>query len=226
MSNESIDPHQGQPVLRAGAALEKASAAIILIHGRGATAEGMLSLAEERPHPGVAYLAPQAKGNTWYPFSFLAPIQQNEPWLSSALRAVDQVFHEAVGAGISSDRVILLGFSQGACLVSEYAARNPRRYRAVVILSGGLIGTGTVEHATSPDDKLFEYNGSLEGTPVFMGCSDIDAHIPLGRFQQTAEVMHRLGADVDKRIYRGMGHTVNDEERAYIHSLLDDVSGR
>lgn len=225
-STENTDPHHGQPVLQAGAALEQASAAIILAHGRGATADGMLSLASEQDHPGVAYLAPQAKGNTWYPYSFLAPIDQNEPWLSSALRAVDHVFEEVEAVGIPAEQVILLGFSQGACLVSEYAARNPRRYRAVVVLSGGLIGTGSIEHATSPDDKRFDYAGSLDGTPVFLGCSDIDAHIPLGRVHQTADVMRRLGGDVDKRIYRGMGHTVNDEERAYIHGLLDEVSER
>lgn len=218
-------PHQGQPVVRAGAPLDRAAAAVILVHGRGATAESILTLSDEFDRPDVVYLAPQANGNTWYPNSFLAPIEANEPGLSSGLRAVADVLRQIEQAGLPADRTVLMGFSQGACLASEFAARHARRYGGVVALSGGLIGTGPRgAAATPPEDKRFDYTGSLDGTPVFLGCSDVDAHIPLQRVRQTTEVLRRLGGDVTERIYPGMGHTVNTDEVAFIRALLARVA--
>lgn len=215
-------PHQGQPVARAGAPLPEARAAMILIHGRGASAESILSLAEELAQPGVAYLAPQAAGHTWYPHSFLAPLDRNEPGLSSGLQAVRDVLAEVEEGGIPLERCFLLGFSQGACLAAEFAARHPHRYGGVIVLSGGLIGNG-MKPGDPPEDKTFEYDGSLDGTPVFVGCSDVDAHIPVSRVHRTAEVLEGLGASVDKRIYPGMGHTINDDELSAVQAIMRDL---
>jgi phospholipase/carboxylesterase len=210
-------PHQGQPVLAAGAPLESARAAMIMVHGRGATAESILTLAAELRRPGFAYLAPQAAGNTWYPNSFLAPIRSNEPGLSSALAAIAQVLDRVGAAGIPPERVVLLGFSQGACLALEFAARYARRYGGVAGLSGGLIG---------PDGTPRDEPGSLAGTPIFLGCSDVDFHIPKERVDHSADVLARLGGDVTKRLYPGMGHTVNEDEieavRAMMAALTDE----
>ena len=170
-SDAARGPHQGQPILTAGEPLERASAAMVLIHGRGATARDILSLVPElgQSRSGFAFLAPQAAGNSWYPHSFLAPIGSNEPGLSSALTVVAATLARVEEAGIAPERAILLGFSQGACLALEYAARHARRWGGVVGLSGGLIG---------PDGTPRDYPGSLAGTPVFLGCSDVDPHIP------------------------------------------------
>lgn len=214
-------PHQGQEVLHTGAALEGARAAMILIHGRGASAQDILSLTGEFAQPdgsppdGVAFLAPQAAGNTWYPYRFMEPIGRNEPWLSSALAQVGALIEATERAGIPVEKTILLGFSQGACLALEYAARNARRYGGVLALSGGLIG---------PDDTPRDYPGSLDGTPVFLGCSDVDFHIPVERVHESADIMQRLGGDVTKRIYPGMGHTVNEDEMTFVGELLARVS--
>lgn len=213
-------PHQGQPVRESGAAPEHAKAAMILLHGRGATARSILALADELAQPGVWYLAPQAAGRTWYPQSFMAPLAANEPGLSSGLRAVEDVLHRANEAGVPPERTVLLGFSQGACLAAEFAARTPRRYGGVASLSGGLIGTGEKEGATPPADKHFDYETGLAGTPAFFGCSDRDPHIPLRRVRDSAEVFRRLGAEVEERIYEGMGHTVNQDEMQYVRGLL------
>jgi len=191
----------------------------VMVHGRGASAESILQLAEEFAQPDVAYLAPQAAGNTWYPHSFLAPIAQNEPGLTSGLRAVRDVLGRLTGEGVPAERTVLLGFSQGACLALEFAARHARRYGGAVALSGGLIGTGPAEGAP-PDDKRFDYDGSLDGTPVFLGCSDVDAHIPVGRVRRSSGVLRALGGEVTERIYPGMGHTVNEDEVKYVRGLL------
>jgi len=204
-------PHADARVIAAGAPLAGAKAALVLIHGRGATAESMLPLAEALGREDIAFIAPQAAGNTWYPFSFLAPIAQNEPWLSSALATIAAALEGLDAEGFSPDRVALLGFSQGACLATEFAARNPRRYGAILGLSGGLIG---------PPGTPRNYPGSLDGTPVFLGCSDIDAHIPLERVHETAAVLSGMGAAVDERIYPGMGHTVNADEIDAVRALL------
>ena len=216
-------PHQGQRVVRGGAPLDRAGAAVILVHGRGATAESILGLSDAFAQPGVAYLAPQAAGNTWYPHSFLAPLERNEPWLGSALRALDDVRREVEAAGIPARRTVLLGFSQGACLALEYGARHARRFGGLVGLSGGLIGTGQRPGAAPPEDKTFDYAGSLDATPVFAGCSDVDAHIPVRRVHQTSAALRALGGDVTERIYPGMGHVVNEDEVAYVRELLAAV---
>jgi predicted esterase len=205
-------PHQGQPVYQAGEPLESARRAMIMLHGRGASAGDILGLAREFPQAGLAFLAPQATGFTWYPYSFLEPTSRNEPALSSALALVDQLVRGLEAQGIPAESIYLLGFSQGACLALEYAARHARRYAGLIGLSGGLIGApGT------PRD----YDGSLDGTPVFLGCSDVDPHIPLGRVQETAQFLEKLGGVVDVRIYKGMGHTVNLDEVKAIQTLLE-----
>jgi phospholipase/carboxylesterase len=195
-------------VLRAGEPLGKARAAMILLHGRGASAEDIMTVGAELAQPGFAYLAPQAAGNAWYPNPFTAPLESNEPYLSSALEVVDSLL-AIVEETISADRVILLGFSQGACLTLEFAARHARRYGGVVGLSGGLIG---------PDGTPRDYPGGFAGTPVFLGCSDVDPHIKKERVLEAAGVFTRMGAAVTMRLYPGMGHTVNQNE-------IDSVRG-
>lgn len=217
-------PHQGQPVAEAGAPLEEAKVAVVLVHGRGATADNIVPLSSEFDIPDVAYLAPQAAGNTWYPYSFLAPIEQNEPGLTSGIKAIDDARRRIEAAGIPAEQTVVLGFSQGACLSLEYAARNARKYGGVVAFSGGLIGTGARRGAAPPDDKLFEYDGSLDGTPVFIGCSDIDFHIPVERVRESEEVMTSLGANVTARIYAGMGHTINEDELNFARDLLSRLA--
>jgi len=210
------DPHRGSEEVGFGPALEEAESAVVLIHGRGDSARGILALAPELQAPQTAFLAPQAVGFSWYPYSFLSEVELNEPWLSSALDRVEAAL-TAVATVIPEERVVLMGFSQGACLALEFAARNTRRYGGVVAFSGGLIG---------PDGAPRDYPGSLEGTPVFLGCSDVDMHIPVGRVHESAEVLHGLGGDVDERIYPAMGHTINGEEIAWASRLLTSFSGK
>jgi|HubBroStandDraft_6_1064221.scaffolds.fasta_scaffold575437_2 phospholipase/carboxylesterase len=205
------DPHARQPVLTAGPAPENAEATIVLLHGRGADAEGMLSLYEGLGAEGLAAIAPQAAGNTWYPYSFLAPLAENQPYLDSALNRVDALVVDLLARGVPSDRIILLGFSQGACLTSEFAARHPRRYGAVIALTGGLIG---------PPGTPRNYPGSLTGTPVFLGTSDPDPHVPFERVKETEAVLSRMGAKVELRRYPGMPHTINDDELDACRKLL------
>jgi phospholipase/carboxylesterase len=216
------DPHAGQPVRTAGSPLAEAESAMIMVHGRGASAESILTLAPALAAPGVAFLAPQAggQGNQWYPYGFMAPIARNEPGISSGLRAIERVLAQIGAAGIAPSRTHLLGFSQGACLASEFVARHARRYGGLAVLSGALIG---------PDGTARDYPGSLEGTPVFLGCSDVDSHIPAARVRESADVLRRLGGEVTLRLYPGMGHMVNEDEieavRAMIaHSGQDRVS--
>lgn len=206
--------HKGQPVLTLGSVLENATAAMIMVHGRGATAADILSLAHEFNTPDLAYLAPQAAGGTWYPNRFIAPVASNEPWLSSALESLADVMARVAAAGIPLERTLLLGFSQGGCLALEYAARNPGLYAGLIGLSGALIENG---------DKPREYSGSLAGTPVFLGCSDFDPHIPEGRLEQSTELLRNLGGNVTLRIYPGMGHTINSDEIASIKSMIDSL---
>lgn len=204
-------PHAGQPIAMAGTPLHRAKAAVVMVHGRGADAESMLSLAEVFAQPDLAYLAPQAASQSWYPHSFLAPIARNEPFLSSALGVLDELLDQLAGASFAPERVVLLGFSQGACLALEYAARRARRYGGLVGLSGGLIG---------PDGTPRDYAGDLRGTSAFLGCSDVDPHIPLARVHETTRVLGRLGGSVAERIYPGMGHGINDDEVKHIRGLL------
>lgn len=202
-------------MVAAGRPLGEAAAAVVMVHGRGATAESILELAREFGRPDLAYVAPQAAGYTWYPYSFMAPMPQNEPGLSSGLARIGEVLALLEEEGIAPERTVLLGFSQGACLSLEYAARNARRYGGVAGLSGGLIG---------PPGTPRAYEGSLAGTPVFLGCSDRDPHIPRERVDETAEVMGKMGAEVTERIYPGLGHTVNEDEIEFVRGILGKVT--
>lgn len=204
-------PHQGQPLLVAGEPIEQAQAAMIMMHGRGASAQDILTLSAEFRQPGFVYLAPQAAGYSWYPNSFLAPIESNEPALSSALAVIAGLLAQLAEQAIPPERTIILGFSQGACLSLEFVARNARRYGGLVGLSGGLIG---------PDGTPRDYPGSLDGTPVFLGCSDVDPHIPKARVIESADIMRRLGGDVTMQLYPGMGHTVNLSEFRFVGGMM------
>lgn len=207
---DSRDPHAGQPVLTDGPKPADARLTMILVHGRGASADDILGLARELRLDDVAFLAPQAAGNTWYPYSFLMPIEQNEPGLGSALRVLAGLVEAVRAQGVDPERVAFLGFSQGACLSLEFAARHARRYAGVFGLSGGLIG---------PPGTPRTYTGRFAGTPVFLGCSDVDPHIPLDRVHESADVFRRMEAAVDARIYPRMGHTVNDDEIRAIQEI-------
>lgn len=200
----------------AGEPVSRARAAMLMVHGRGASADDILSLTDEFNQPGFAYLAPQAAGNTWYPNRFLAPFSENEPWLSSALAFVAGVLAEINNAGIPTERVMLLGFSQGACLTLEFAARNAQHYGGIVGLSGALMG---------PDDTPRDYKGSLGGTPVFLGCSDVDFHVPKERVQESAAVLKRLGGEVTERYYPNMGHLVNQDEIDFVRGMMQRLIG-
>jgi phospholipase/carboxylesterase len=206
-------PHMAMPVLEAGEKLGIARAAMILAHGRGATAADIMTIASEVMQPGFAYLAPQAAGNAWYPNPFTAPLESNEPFLSSALEVLESLLAR-VEETIPAERVIFLGFSQGACLTLEFAARHARRYGGVVGLSGGLIG---------PDGAPRDYSGDFGGTPAFLGCSDVDPHIRKDRVLEAAEVYKRMGAQVTVRLYPGMGHTVNQDEIASVRALVESI---
>jgi phospholipase/carboxylesterase len=201
-------------IVSSGAPLARARAAAILVHGRGSNAEDILGLADEFAQDDIAYLAPQAPGGSWYPYSFLAPLEQNEPHLSRALATLGAVLEQVAREGFTPERVALIGFSQGGCLALEYVARNAKRYGAVAGLSAGLIG---------PPGTPRNYAGSLASTPVFLGCSDIDSHIPLARVHESRDVLTRMGAAVTERIYPGMGHTVNSEEIEHVSRLLAGV---
>lgn len=202
-TTQTKGPHQGQEILTAGQELDQAGAAMILIHGRGASAEDIMGISAYLPHPDMAYIAPRAAKNTWYPNSFLAPMAQNEPYLSSALQLVGELVAQVEEAGIPAEKIIIGGFSQGACLAAEFVARNARRYGGLLLFSGGLIG---------PPGTPRDYDGSLDGTPVFIGCSDVDFHIPQERVEETAETLTRLGAEVRKKYYPQMGHTIIQDE--------------
>jgi len=211
--SELNGPHQGQELLTAGKPLDEAQSAMILIHGRGASAYDILELGYLLAPADMVQLAPQAANSTWYPYSFLSPIEQNEPDLSSALQVVTDLVAQVKEAGIPAQKIIIGGFSQGACLASEFVARNARRYGGLLIFSGGLIG---------PPGTPRNYEGSLAGTPIFVGCSDVDFHIPLQRVEETAEVLAGLGGAVTKKIYPNMGHTIIQDE---IDQARDIVAG-
>jgi predicted esterase len=196
-------PHQGYALLSEGKELGEGRTAMILIHGRGASAYDILELGSLLAPPEMAQLAPQASNFTWYPNSFLAPLAQNEPHLSSALEVVGDLVAQVEEAGVPAEQIIIGGFSQGACLASEFVARHARRYGGLLLFSGGLIG---------PPGTARDYEGSLDGTPIFIGCSDVDFHIPLERVDETAEVLSQLGGEVNKKIYPGMGHTIIEDE--------------
>lgn len=205
------DPHAGQDVVAAGPPLGQGRAAVVMVHGRNASPRNILDLARQLALAEVSWLAPAAAGNTWYPLSFLAPRPQNEPFLSSALRQLDAVVAAAVAAGVPRERVVVLGFSQGACLATEFVATRPGRWGGLVAFSGGLIG---------PPGTTWDTSASLAGTPAFLGCSDIDAHVPKVRVEESARVLAAMGAAVTLRIYPGMGHLVNDDELAHARAVI------
>lgn len=207
----SSHPHAHQPVLTLGPPPAQARLGAILIHGRGASAEDILGLAHEFALPDVAYLAPEAAGHAWYPYSFLTNMERNEPGLGSALLVIEGLVQHFAQHGLPAERVALMGFSQGACLTLEFAARHARRYAAIAAFSGGVIG---------PPGTPRDYAGSFDGTPAFLGCSDSDPHIPVERVRESAEVFRRMGAAVDERIYPGMGHTINEAEIDAVRALL------
>ena len=217
------DPHGTTDTIQAGAALDEATAAVVFVHGRGATAASIMRLVEPLAPEGVALIAPQAYRRTWYPQSFLAPLEANEPGLSSGLRRIGSIVDTLRAHDIPAERVVLGGFSQGACLSTEYAARHPTRYGAIIGLSGGLIGTSEKTDHEPPHDKIFDYAGDMQNTPVFLGCSDRDPHIPKARVDATAHVFSDLNGSVDKRLYESMGHVVNDDEREAVRELLQAV---
>jgi predicted esterase len=188
---------------------------MIMVHGRGASADDMLALAAQFAGKDFAYLAPQAAHNAWYPHTFLGPLERNEPALSSGLGVLNGLVGEVVDAGLAAERLMLLGFSQGACLALEYGARNARRFGGLVGLSGGLIG---------PPGTPRDYGGSLDGTPVFLGCSDVDPYIPLDRVEESVAVFRELDGDVTKRIYPGMGHTVSRDEIEFVAQMMSAVA--
>jgi predicted esterase len=211
LDSDARDPHAGLPVLTEGPPPAGARLTLVLVHGRGASARDILAMARELRVLDLAYVAPQAGGRTWYPHSFLAPLDQNEPGISSAFRALESLVDTLGAQGVDTGRVGFLGFSQGACLALEFAVRHAARYAGVFALSGGLMG---------PPGTSWTHRGSFEGTPVFLGCSDVDPHIPLERVHESADVFRRMNATVDERIYSGLGHTVNEDEMLAIRQVI------
>ncbi len=207
--------HQDQPRLHAGAPLQDADAVVVLLHGRGDSAQGILGLVPVLANAGVAFLAPQAANHSWYPQRFIAPLAMNEPWLTSALQAVGDGVAAARAEGFDDDQIVLGGFSQGACLALEYAGRYAGRLGGVFALSGGLIG---------PTIEPERHHHGLAGTPVFLGCSDRDLHIPLERVHASAELMGELGGEVTEHIYPNLGHTVNADEISQVQAILNRLT--
>ena len=208
-------PHDGQPVVETGKPLGTVPVAVIMVHGRGAGPENILDLVPALARPNATYLAPAAAGRTWYPYSFMADIASNEPGLSSGLGVLGALAARIEAAGVARDHLVILGFSQGACLATEFAVRNAARYGGVVALSGGAIG---------PPGTTWDESGRFEGTPFFFGCSDRDAHVPEARVTESAELCARMGAQVTRRIYPGMGHTIIDDEIRWAQDLLDSLA--
>ena len=210
-----MQPHAGQRVMHAGAPLDTARAVMIMVHGRNAAPENILELTGVLDRPQFAYVGPAAAGGTWYPYSFMAPREQNEPGISSGLAVIESLVTTLVARGFAAERIMLLGFSQGACLTSEFAIRRPRRYGGVMALSGGLIGP--------PGTTWDDVTTSLDGTPVFLGCSDVDPHIPAERVRESEAVFRRLGAAVTRKLYPGMGHVVSGDEIENVQRVMDEV---
>jgi len=205
------DPHGNQPVREKGRPIKEAAGAAILVHGRGASASDILGLAEELYHPALAYLVPEAAEHSWYPKSFLAPLEENEPWLSSALKKLKDIVDYAVLSGIPLSRIALMGFSQGACLTTEFVARHPKRYGGLIAFTGGLIG---------PPGTRFQYAGKLDAMRALLASGDPDPYVPWQRVQDSAQVLSRMGADVTLRRYPGLPHTISQEEIVLAKPIL------
>src|SRR5271170_900731 len=212
----SDDPHGGEAIHRLGAPLEKAVGAVIMLHGRGASAEDILNLAQAMYHPRLAYLAPSAANHSWYPYSFLAPREQNEPWLTSALKKIGASVRMANDSGIPIDRIIVCGFSQGACLSTEFVATHPARYAGLIAFTGGLIG---------PLGRPMKYSGDLQKTPAFFGSGDPDPHVPWSRVQESADVLAAINAKVTARRYPGRAHNVSADEVRFATAIIADAFG-
>lgn len=208
------DPHKDGAVHHLGAPLGEAAGAVVLLHGRGGSAEDILSLAQALYRPGIAYLAPQAAGRTWYPHSFMAPREENEPFVTSALAKVEAVVSST---GLPREKVLLCGFSQGACLSTEFVASHPARYAGLIAFTGGLLG---------PEGTDLRHEGELAGTPVFMGSGDPDAHVPWARVQASADELRRMGALVTARRYPGRPHTIGAEEIDFARRLVEEAFPR
>lgn len=209
-----MEPHVGQPIETTGRPLGEGRAVMIMIHGRQAAPVNILQLVDSLSQPEFTYIAPAAANNTWYPYSFMADKEQNEPGISSGVAVIDGVVSDVVNKGILKDHIVLLGFSQGACLTAEYAVEHADRFGGVILYSGSVIG---------PPGTTWAYEGSFDGTPIFMGCSDVDSHVPLERIEEGAAVFERMGAIVTKRIYPGMGHQINDDEIAFTQGLMRNL---
>ncbi|MCH8556383.1 MAG: dienelactone hydrolase family protein [Balneolia bacterium] len=209
-----MSKHLFENVQFAGKSVEEAEKVIILIHGRGATADSILGLMNEFRLDDAAYIAPQATNNTWYPYSFLKPESENEPWLSSAISLLDEVVDSILKTGKSHNQIVFMGFSQGACLASEYVARNAERFGGLIAFSGGVIGD-----AIKPE----KYSGDFDGMPAFFGCSDNDFHIPEDRVYDSESLFKKLNAKAEAVIYPGMGHTINQDEILRAQRIIDSV---
>lgn len=195
----------------AGKDIKKAKKVLILLHGRGSTAEDILELHSHLPLDDFALIAPQATNQTWYPYSFLAPVEENEPWLSSALDLLGEIVKDLMKKGFDSREIYLLGFSQGACLCLEFATRNASKYGGITAFTGGLIG----ETLDSEN-----YSGDFEATPVFIGTGDPDSHVPVGRVKRTAEILNNMNADVSVKIYENRPHTISENELELARDLI------
>ena len=207
-------PHAGQPVLTRGKPLGEGRAVVIMVHGRNASPENILDLAPAFANPDVTYVAPAAAGGTWYPLGFMSPIEKNEPGITSGIAVIHGLIDDALRLGVETERIVLLGFSQGACLASTAAQRRPAHYGGVIAYSGGLIG---------PSGTVWSEQGSFSETPVFFGCSDRDAHIPEERVRSSATLFERMGATVTLRIYPEMGHLVSEDEIVFTRELLRTI---
>ncbi len=209
--DKTIGPHRGQPIIYTGKAIGEADSAMIMLHGRGADAESMKSLANEIDTKGIIYVIPQAADNSWYPYRFIEKREANEPGITSGLVLINSIVKALINKNFPAENIYLLGFSQGACLVSDYAARYPARFGGVFALSGGLIGQ---------EINVADYRGDLQRTPVFFGCSDTDFHIPVARVNESAKIFVHLNADVTKNIYPNMGHTINLDEMNIVNQVI------
>jgi phospholipase/carboxylesterase len=208
--NEKSQMHQKE-IITAGTKIENAKKVLIMLHGRGATAEGILRLASHLNVENYALVAPQATNFTWYPYSFLAPLKQNEPWLSSALDLLAGIVNDIESSGISKDQIYFLGFSQGACLTLEFVTRHATKWGGVAAFTGGLIGDHLV---------MDHYTGNFNNTPIFIGSSNPDPHVPVERVLESAAVLQKMNASVTHKIYPNMGHTVSEDEIEKVNQLI------
>lgn len=217
MALENTDPHDCIPTVETGRPLDEAEAAVILLHGRRRTALSMLSWSGALAHPGFAFLAPEAADRSWYPHGFMAPIEENEPARTSALAALDRLVARVAAAGLPPERLVFVGFSQGACLAAEFLATRPRRFGAAALIIGGVFG---------PEGRIRDYRGSLDGTPIFLGTSDPDSWVPPGRVRTTGRIFESMEAEVEVRVYPKEGHVINSDQVAKTRRLMDRVVTR